>query len=133
MIELAIISQIIVGAVVLSVWTIRYNNATEWRGGDAKSMPEEFATYGLSPWVLGLTRVTKIALAVMILAGIWVTQLAVPASLAMAALMTVAIAMHVKVGDALRKSAPAFTMLVLCLLVAYGYQSAEQVTEVAGG
>ena len=133
MTELTILSQVIVGCVVLSVWTFRYNRATAWRGGEARTMQEEFETYGLSRWVLGLTRVTKISLAVMIMVGIWFTQLAIPAALAMAALMTVAVAMHIKVGDAWTKSAPAFTMLLLCLLVVYGYSSADPVTQVAGG
>lgn len=118
---LAVVCQIFVGLVVLSVWTIRYNRATAWRGGDAQSMSEEFEVYGLSDRLLGITRVTKISLALLILAGIQVPHIAAPAALLMAGLMLIAVAMHIKVGDAWHKSLPAFTMLVLCTIIAYSY------------
>lgn len=124
MIEIAIVAQLIVAATVISVWTIRYNQATAWRGGEAESMPEEFQTYGLSQGMLTLTRITKLTLATMLVAGIWVTDLAAIAAVGMAGLMVVAVAMHIKVGDSVRKSVPAFSMLVLCLIVAYTYTTA---------
>ena len=43
-----------------------------------------------------------------------------PAAIGMAILMLGAIAMHIKVGDALMKSAPASAVLVLSLVVAAG-------------
>ena len=118
---LVVVCQIVVGLVVLSVWTIRYNHATAWRGGDAQSMSEEFEIYGLSERRLRVTRATKISLAALILAGIWVPQIVVPAALGMAGLMLIAVAMHIKVGDAWYKSVPALTMFVLCTIIAYIY------------
>lgn len=124
MTEIAIAAQLIVAATVISVWTLRYNQATAWRGGEAESMPEEFQTYGLSDGMLTLTRITKLTLAAMLIAGIWMTDLAAIAAVGMAGLMVVAVAMHVKVGDSIRKSVPALTMLVLCLIVAYAHTTA---------
>lgn len=123
MIVLAIICQLIVAAVVISVWTVRYNRSTAWRGGEAESMPEEFETYGLSSGTLALTRVTKLTLAGLLIVGVWYAELTMAAALGMATLMLVAVAMHVKVGDAWRKSLPAATMLLLCLIVVYAYQA----------
>lgn len=135
MTEFALIAQIIVSLTVISVWTIRYNKATAWRGGDANSMAEEFGTYGLSERMLVLTRITKLSLAALLIAGIWMTDVAAAAALAMAGMMLVAVAMHVKVGDSIRKSVPAFTMLVLCLIVAYTYgvPGVEDATVAAAG
>jgi len=49
--------------------------------------------------------------------GIWAPGLVVPAALGMAALMVAAVALHLKINDPFRKAIPAFTMLVLSLLV----------------
>lgn len=119
MIELAIACQAVIALTVISVWTVRYNRATAWRGGTARSMPEEFKIYGLSDSVLVITRITKIMLATLLLAGIWMSPVASVAALGMAGLMSIAVIMHLKVRDELRKSLPAFAMLILCLIVVY--------------
>ena len=62
----------------------------------------------------------KILLATCLILGIWVPVLVKPAAIAMALLMIGAVSMHVKVKDTLQKSLPAFTMLVLSLIVATG-------------
>ena len=81
-------------------------------------MPEEFEICSLSGRVSEFTSVTKISLVLLILAGIWLPQIAVPPALGMAGLMLTAVAMHIKVGDAWHKSVPAFIMLVLCTITA---------------
>ena len=131
--DITILSQIAVAVTVFSVWTIRYNRETAWRGGDARSMREEFEVYGLPAWVLSMTRVTKLSLAALLLIGVWVTEAAAFGAAGMAAMMAVAVAMHIKVGDSARKSVPAFLMLVLCVVVLYGQVGeVETVVSLAG-
>jgi uncharacterized membrane protein YphA (DoxX/SURF4 family) len=78
-------------------------------------MQAEFTAYGLPGWFMMLIGILKIALASMLVVGIWFPQLTVPAAAGMALLMLGAIVMHVKVRDPLMKSLPAFSMLVLSL------------------
>ncbi|QQL45916.1 DoxX family protein [Sulfuriroseicoccus oceanibius] len=80
-------------------------------------MKEEFAVYGLSESVMKVVGGLKILFALMLLVGIWVPVLVLPAAAGMAVLMTGAVMMHVKVKDAPQKSLPAFTMLVMSVLV----------------
>ena len=42
-----ILAQIGAGLWILNVWILRFNKETEFRGGDAKNMLEEFQTYGI--------------------------------------------------------------------------------------
>ena len=60
----ATIVQMTIATVIFFVWTIRFNRDTNYRGGNAKSMREEFRVYGLPDWALPLVGSTKIALAV---------------------------------------------------------------------
>jgi hypothetical protein len=61
----------------------------------------------------------KLLLAVLLVAGIWFPAVTQPAAIGMAVLMLGAVVMHVKVKDPPKKSLPAFTMLVLSLVVAF--------------
>jgi hypothetical protein len=83
-------------------------------------MQEEFATYGLPGWFMTTIGALKITLAVCLLIGIWVPTITTPAAIGMALLMLGAVSMHVKVGDPLKKSLPAASMLLLSLIVAAG-------------
>lgn len=49
--------------------------------------------------------------------GVWVPVVVKPAAGLLALLMLGAVAMHIRVGDPPAKSAPAATVLVMCLLV----------------
>ena len=115
---LVIVCQVIIALGIFNVWIIRYGKETNWRGGEAKNMKEEFAAYGLPGGFMVLIGAAKIILATCLIVGIWVPVLVKPASTAMALLMIGAVSMHVKVKDPLQKSLPAFTMLVLSLVVA---------------
>jgi len=97
---------------------LRYGKETNWRGGEAKNMKEEFAAYGLPGGVMVFIGAAKIILALCLIVGIWIPFLVKPAATIMAILMFGAVSMHVKVKDPLQKSLPAFTMLVLSLIVA---------------
>tara|TARA_B100000900_G_C20120449_1_gene529712 strand:- start:105 stop:467 length:363 start_codon:yes stop_codon:yes gene_type:complete len=111
--------QIIIALSIYNVWIIRPKKSTIWRAGNAKNMTEEFETYGLSNWFMKLVGASKIALATLLLAGIFENDLVIIGATGIAILMICAIAMHLKVKDELKKSFPAFTFLVLSLLLIF--------------
>lgn len=110
-------SQFAIALGLLNVWLMRAGRSTAWRGGDARNMREEFATYGLPPWFMWVVGLLKVALALLLIVGLWVPPLTKPAAIAVAVLMLGAVAMHVKVADPLQKSLPAMSILVLSLVV----------------
>lgn len=110
--------QLIIGLGLLSVWLLRSEKPTMWRGGNAKNMREEFAVYGLSPGFMKMVGFLKVSLGLCLIIGLWVPNITRPAAIGVAALMLGAVAMHVKVKDPLRSSLPAFTLLVLAIVVA---------------
>ena len=115
---LVTLCQIIIVLGIFNVWILRYGKETNWRGGEAKSMKEEFAAYGLPDGVMVFIGAAKIILALCLIIGIWIPLLVKPAAAIMAILMFGAVSMHVKVKDPLQKSLPAFTMLALSIIVA---------------
>ena len=118
--ELAVkIIQIIVALGIFNVWVLRYGKPTSWRGGDAKNMLEEFEVYGLPVWFMGVIGILKLLCATLLIAGVWFPVLTRPAALGLAVLMLGAVAMHIKVKDPLKRSLPAFSVLVLSLFVAF--------------
>ena len=112
--------QIVIGCGLLNVWLLRFNQATAYRGGAAKSMLEEFAAYGLPGWFCYLIGVLKVGAALCLLAGLVVPALVTPAAALIAALMAGALIMHIKVRDPWKKSLPAFCLLLLCLVILLG-------------
>ena len=108
---IGILAQITAGLWILNVWILRFNKETEFRGGDAKNMLEEFQTYGISPPLMYLIGGTKVTLAILLIVGVWVESLTGPAAILLGLLMVGAIGMHIRVGDALKKSAPAISVL----------------------
>ena len=114
----SIIIQLVIALGIFNVWILRYGKSTNWRGGTAKTMREEFEVYGLPVWFMQCIGGLKILLAALLIAGIWISALTMPAAIGMAVLMSGAIIMHFKVKDPLQKSMPAFTMLVLSVAVA---------------
>lgn len=112
-----IVIQVVIAASIFNVWILRYGKPTNWRGGTAKNMKEEFEAYGLPEWFMKLIGFLKLALSVLLIAGIFVPALVKPAAIGMAVLMLGAIAMHIKVKDPLIKSIPAFTFLVLSIIL----------------
>jgi uncharacterized membrane protein YphA (DoxX/SURF4 family) len=115
---LRIALQVIVGLGILNVWLIRANLSTGYRGGNAKNLKEEFATYGLPVWFFYLVGVLKISCSLALLAGIWFPILVMPGAVGLAVLMTGAFSMHLKVKDPFKKAWPSFVMLALSLLIA---------------
>jgi hypothetical protein len=105
--------QIIVGLGLLNVWLVRGRSATSYRGGAAKTLQEEFATYGLPGFAFYLVGALKIGAALVLIAGVW-TALPVRAAAALVAVLMIgAVGMHFKVGDPPMKSLPAALMLAM--------------------
>ena len=118
--EILIASQVIIALGILNVWLLRANKATNFRGGSARTMEEEFRAYGLSTNCMKIVKVLKLSFSGLLVLGIWFPVLALVAAVGMAGLMLAAVFMHCKVRDPLYKSLPAASLLLLCLLVALG-------------
>ena len=105
--------QLVVGLGLLNVWLVRPRSATAYRGGEASSLREEFAVYGLPSAAFYVVGALKITAAVVLIAGVWVSLPVEIAAGVIAALMVGAVIMHVKVRDPLMRAVPATIMLVL--------------------
>ena len=110
--------QVVVALGIYNVWLLRFGKSTNWRGGTARTMKEEFAVYGLPGWLMGVVGFLKLLFATLLIVGLWVPVVTRPAAAGLAVLMAGAVAMHFKVKDPPLRSLPAFVMLVLSLLVA---------------
>jgi phosphoglycerol transferase MdoB-like AlkP superfamily enzyme len=112
-----IIAKVIIFISIINVWFFRFNKKTNYRGGNATSMKEEFAIYGLSKPTVYLIGALKVISALALIISIWKPTIEVPAALIMAILMFGAILMHVKIKDSLIKSLPAAMFLLLSLFI----------------
>ena len=108
--------QVIVALGLLNVWLARSGKSTRYRGGDAQSMREEFAAYGLPVAMMYVVGGLKLIIAVALLAGIWLHVLVVPAAAVLILLMIGAfmmtggfvetVALWLKCAFAMRTGAP---------------------------
>lgn len=114
------ILQIAVAVGLLNVWLLRFQRSTAYRGGNARSMREEFAVYGLPAWSPYVIGTLKVGAALCLIAGLWLPFLVFPSAALIAVLMLGALAMHLKIRDPLRKSAPALLMLALSIAICLG-------------
>jgi hypothetical protein len=105
----------IVSSTVLNVWLFRFTKPTIYRGGQAKTMIEEFAAYGLSETFVYIVGGLKVLAALGLLVGFYYKKVVTPSSTVIAVLMVGAIFMHFKVQDAAIKFLPA-TLMLLCSL-----------------
>ncbi len=112
---LARVLQVLVGAGLLNVWLLRARTDTSYRGGDAQTLRQEFAAYGLPAIAFYIVGALKISAGVILLASLWLPLPAQLAATVVAGLMVGAIAMHIKVKDPVRKSVPAALMLAMCV------------------
>lgn len=111
------ILQVIAAFGLMNVWLMRFNQSTAYRGGSATTMHDEFATYGLPAWSMYAVGTLKVAIALMLIVGVWLPDVVRPSAMLLAALMLGAIAMHAKVHDPAIKYAPAGGMLLLALAI----------------
>lgn len=112
---LTIVFQLVVGLSILNVWLVQYGKQTQWRGGNAITLKEEFEVYGLPTWSCYLIGFLKVVLAICLIAAIWFPQLLAPSALGLGVLLTGSIVMHFKIKDPIKKSFPAF--LFLCVYI----------------
>jgi hypothetical protein len=115
--DIATAAKFILFVSIFNVWFFRVNRGTRWRAGNATSMKEEFQLYGLSETTMYMIGFLKVASAIGLVLSIWFPFLAVPAAAAMGFLMIGAIWMHLKVGDPVKKSLPAFIFLLLSIFI----------------
>ncbi len=116
---LIVVCQVVAACGLLNVWLLRRNKSTPFRGGNAQNMSEEFAAYGLPAGMVILIGTLKVAIAIALIAGIWMPVLVRPAAAALGVLMLGALAMHVRVSDPIVKSLPAAGMLALAALLMF--------------
>ena len=102
------LAQIAVALSVAFVWTFRYHNVIA-----------EFKTFGLSDLTRNLVGVSKIALATLLVTGIWFPAVLLPASLLMAFFMISAQGFHFKIKNTFIKHLPSLILLVLCAFIAF--------------
>tara|TARA_R100001369_G_scaffold88920_1_gene126015 strand:- start:333 stop:710 length:378 start_codon:yes stop_codon:yes gene_type:complete len=114
-----IVLKVSVGLSILNVWLIQPKKTTKWRGGNAKTILEEFEVYGLSKSFCYVIGFLKVSLALILLGSIQFESLTLIGSLGLALLLLGSIIMHFKVKDQLFKSFPAFLFIVMNLVIAY--------------
>ena len=107
MVNLSIIAQLIVAISIVIVWVFRFDNIVK-----------EFKQYGLSDLTRTIVGATKIALATLLVAGIWYPALVLIPALLMAFLMISAQYFHFKVNNPWQKRIPSLFLLLLCLFIA---------------
>ena len=109
--------KLIVGFSLLNVWLLQNKKESPWRGGNAKTLMEEFNEYGLTTWMFYFVGVLKVGFSLLLLVSITYTSLEHLASVSLAVLLLGSIIMHIKIKDPLKKSFPAAVFLVMCLLI----------------
>lgn len=117
MIYLQYILQIIAALGIFNVWFLRFGQNTEYRGGKASNMNEEFVVYGLPTVAVYIIGFLKVVSAIGLLAGIFLQPFVIPSAILLAALMLGAFGMHLKIRDPFKKSIPALIMLALCVVI----------------
>ena len=116
---LIMVLQLIIAVGLINVWLFRFKKATDYRGGDATNMKEEFIAYGLPVWLMYFVGAMKISIAIMLIISFWVEELLLYNLIALAILMIAAVFMHVKVKDPIKKSYPALSILFMIALIMY--------------
>jgi len=104
---LSLYAQLIVALSVAYVWIFRYDNIVK-----------EFKQYGLSDLIRNLVGAVKIALATLLVAGLWYSSLVLIPALLLAGLMFCAQAAHFKVKNPFMKFVPSALLLILSLFIA---------------
>ena len=107
MLNLTVIAQLIVAASVVFVWVFRFDNIVK-----------EFKQYGLSDLTRTIVGSTKIALATLLVVGIWYPSLILIPALIMAFLMLSAQYFHFKAKNPWYKHMPSLLLLLLSIFIA---------------
>lgn len=110
--------KVIVGLSILNVWLLQPTKPTKWRGGNAKTIVEEFEVYGLSKNFCYFIGFLKVSLALLLLASIWFERLTGYVSSGLGLLLFGSIVMHIKIKDPLYKSVPALIFFAMTIIIA---------------
>jgi len=102
------LAQITVAISVVYVWTFRFNNVLK-----------EFEQFGLSDLTRNIVGTTKIALATLLVAGVWYSSLVLIPSILMGLLMIGAQYFHFKISNPFIKHLPSLILLALSVFIAY--------------
>jgi len=105
--NIAILAQLIIAIAILIVWVFRFDNIVV-----------EFKQYDISDLVRSMVGASKIALATLLIVGIFYKEVVFISALLMAFLMVCAQIAHIKVKNPLSKYIPSFLLLILSLFVA---------------
>ena len=109
--------KLIVGLSILNVWLIQPTKATKWRGGNAATIKEEFAVYGLPSFAVYVVGFFKVALSILLLGSIYLKVLTEVAAFGLIFFLLGSVIMHFKIKDALFKSFPAALFLLLLAVI----------------
>ena len=118
-IDLLKIFNLIIGFGILNVWLLRFNKETSYRGGNAKTLKQEFEIYGLPEWFFIFVGIVKISLAILLIIGVWIETLTFYSTIGIAILMIGALLMHFKVNDPIKKSLPALSILLMLISIIF--------------
>jgi len=117
--NLVCLVQAILAFGLINVWIFRNNKSTGFRGDNAKTLKEEFKAYGLPESIYYSVGFLKLTSALLFIVGFWYPEVLIYPAAVIVVLMLGALAMHVKVKDPLKKSVPAFLMLLLSAFVLF--------------
>lgn len=99
--------QALVAASVFFVWVVRYDNIIQ-----------EFKHYALPDWLRDLVGILKLTFSLLLLLGIERMPLAVVGGLGIAALMSCAFIVHIRVKNPWSKRLPCVGLLAMSLAIA---------------
>jgi hypothetical protein len=108
--NLLIVAQIAVGLSVAYVWIFRYDNVVK-----------EFRQFGLHDVTRNFVGASKIALATLLIAGIWYASLVQAPAILMGLFMIAAQYFHFKIKNSFIKHLPSLILLLLCAFIALGF------------
>ena len=103
------LAQVALSLSVAYVWIFRYENVVK-----------EFKKFGLSDLIRNFVGVSKIALATLLVAGLWFSSLVFVPSILMGMFMVAAQYFHFKTKNPFIKHLPSLILLVLCAIIALG-------------
>ena len=109
--------SLFVSFLVMNVWLFRLNKESPYRGGNAKTMIQEFTAYGLDVNIMYIIGSLKIIASLGLIIGLLKTKISVYSSILMAILMIGAIYFHFKISDPAIKYFPSALMLACSVFI----------------
>lgn len=109
--------QLAIALGIINVWIFRPTLRTDYRGGQAKTLKEEFLAYGYPSWFIYAIGSFKLMFASFLVLDFWIDNMAFIGSIGLMCLMMGAVYSHYIVRDKLKKYIPATVMLTACMLL----------------